>query len=65
MFSLNILCFMSNYSFKGDTLYRLIPSGGIVLFIPRIVLWGDTISWDTGEKETQVKLKTETEHERN
>jgi len=31
---------MSNFSFKGNTLYRLIPSGGIDLFIPRIVLWG-------------------------
>jgi len=34
---------MSNFSFKGYryTLYRLIPSGGIDLFIPpRIVLWG-------------------------
>ena len=26
--------------FKGDTLYRLIPSGGIDLFSPRIVLRG-------------------------
>src|SRR6218665_3440143 len=48
MFSINILCFMSNFSFKGDTLYRLIPSMGIDLFIPRIVLWGDTISRDNG-----------------
>ena len=48
MFSINILCFMSNFSFKGDTLYRLIQSGGIDLFIPRIVLWRDTISRDTG-----------------
>ena len=40
---------MFNFSFKGDTLYRLIPSGEIDLFIPRIVLWGDTISRDTGE----------------
>src|SRR6218665_1194585 len=38
MFSIKILCLMSNLSFKGDTLYRLIPSGGIDLFIPRIVL---------------------------
>jgi len=28
MFSINILCFMYNFSFKGDTLYRLISSGG-------------------------------------
>src|SRR6218665_2061412 len=47
MFSINILRFMSNFSFNGDTLYRAIPSGGIDLFIPRIVLWGDTISRDT------------------
>ena len=40
MFSSNILCFMSSFSFKGDTLYRLILSGGIDLFIPRIVLRG-------------------------
>ena len=33
MFSINILCFMSHSNFKGDTLYRLIPSGGIDLFI--------------------------------
>ena len=26
---------MSNFSFKGDTLHRLIPSGGIDLFIWR------------------------------
>jgi len=25
----NIVCFMSNFSFKGDTPYRLITSGGI------------------------------------
>jgi len=31
---------MSNFSFKGDFLYRLIPSGGIDLFI--------SISRDTG-----------------
>jgi len=48
MFSINILLFMYNFSFKGDTLYRLIPSRGIDLFIPRIVLWKDTISRDTG-----------------
>ena len=34
MFSINILRFMSNFSFKGDTLYRLIPSGVIGLLIP-------------------------------
>src|SRR6218665_4152995 len=28
MFSINILYFMSNFTFKGDTLYRLIPSRG-------------------------------------
>ena len=28
MFNINILYFMSNFSFKADTLYRLIPSGG-------------------------------------
>jgi len=39
---------MYNFSFKGETLYRLIPSGGIDLFIPRIVLWVVTVSWDTG-----------------
>ena len=33
MFSINILCFMFNFSFKGDTLYRLIPSDGIDLLI--------------------------------
>jgi len=27
LFGINILCFMSNFNFKGDTLYRLIPSG--------------------------------------
>src|SRR6218665_3043955 len=43
MFSINVLCFMSNFSFKGDTLYWLIPSGGIDLS-----LCGDKISWDTG-----------------
>jgi len=48
MFSINILCVTSNFSFKEDTLNRLIPSGGIDLFIPRIVLWRDTISRDTG-----------------
>jgi len=40
MFSINILCFMYNFSFKGDTLYRLIPSGGIDLFIPPDSLMG-------------------------
>jgi len=35
MFSINILCFVSNFSFNGDTLYRLIPSGARDLFIPR------------------------------
>src|SRR6218665_107904 len=40
IFSINILCFMSNLSFKGDTLYRLIPSGGIFYSSHRIVLWG-------------------------
>src|SRR6218665_3014083 len=40
MFSINILCFMSNFSFKGDTLYRMIPSGGIDLFIPTDSLIG-------------------------
>src|SRR6218665_1425146 len=44
MFSINILCFMSSFSFNGDTLYRLIPSGGIDLFIPPESLMGDTIS---------------------
>src|SRR6218665_3740975 len=48
MFSINILCFMSNFGFKGDTLYRLIPTGGYIYSSSRIVLWGDTISWDTG-----------------
>jgi len=41
---------MSNFSFKGDTLYRLIPSGAIDLFIPPDSLEGDTISRDTGTK---------------
>jgi len=31
---------MSDYSFKGDTLYRFIPSGGIDLFIPPDSLMG-------------------------
>jgi len=48
MFSINILCFMSNVSFEGDILYRLIPSEGIDLFIPPDSLMGDTISRDTG-----------------
>ena len=48
MFSINILCFISNFSFKGDTLYWLIPSGGIDLFIPPDSLMGETISRDTG-----------------
>ena len=43
---------MYNFSFKGDTLYRLITSGGIDLFIPRIVLWGDTISLDIGKRDS-------------
>jgi len=34
MFSINILRFMPNFIFKEDTLYRLIPSGEIDLFIP-------------------------------
>jgi len=29
MFSINILCVISNFIFKGDTIYRVIPSGGI------------------------------------
>ena len=33
MFSINILCFMSNFSFKGDTLVDSIR--GIDLFVPR------------------------------
>ena len=40
MFSLNILCFMSNFSFKGDPVYRLILSRGIDLFIPPDSLMG-------------------------
>jgi len=39
---------MSNFIFKGDTLYRLISSGGIDLFIPPDSVMGDTISRDTG-----------------
>jgi len=35
---------MSNFGFKGDTLYWLIPPRGIDLFIPRIVLWGYNIT---------------------
>ena len=31
---------MSNFSFMGDTLYRLIPSRGIDLFIPPDSLMG-------------------------
>ena len=31
---------MSNFSFKGGTLYRLIPSAGIDLFIPLDSLMG-------------------------
>jgi len=31
---------MSNFSFKGDALYRLIPSGGIDLFISPDSLMG-------------------------
>src|SRR6218665_247054 len=48
MFSINILGFVSNFSFKWDTLCRLIPSGGIDLFIPPNSVMGDTISRDTG-----------------
>ena len=33
MFNINILDFMYNFGFKGDTLYRFIPSGGIDLII--------------------------------
>jgi len=51
---------MSNFSFKGDTLYRLIPSVGIDLFIPQIVLWGDTISRDTG-----IGIKSTEDHKSN
>src|SRR6218665_4040276 len=40
MFISNILRFMSNFSFKGDTLYRSIPSRGIDLFIPPDSLMG-------------------------
>jgi len=32
---------MSNFCFKGDTLYRLIPSEGIDLFIPPDSLMGE------------------------
>jgi len=42
---------MSNFSFKVNTLYWLIPSGGWTYSSPRIariVLWGGTISRDTG-----------------
>src|SRR6218665_1052843 len=55
MFSSNILCFMSNFSFKGDTLYRSIPSGWIDLFIPPDSLKGDTISRDTGTKQKNAE----------
>ena len=49
MFNINRLCFMSNFSFKVDTLYRIIPSGDrLSLFIPPDSLMGDTISPDTG-----------------
>src|SRR6218665_2619429 len=48
MFSINILGFMSNFNFKGDTVYRLIPSGGIDLFIPPDSRMGDVISRDSG-----------------
>ena len=42
MFSINILCFKSNFSFKGDcnTGASVDSTRGIDLFIPRIVLWG-------------------------
>ena len=39
---------MSNISFKGDTLYRYSPFGGIDLFIHPDSLRGDIISRDTG-----------------
>jgi len=55
MFSINILRFISNFSFKGDTLYRLIPSGVIDLFIPPDSLRGDIISRDTGIKRAIEK----------
>jgi len=41
---------MSNFSLKGDTLCRLIPSAGIDLFIPPDSLMGGTISRDTVSK---------------
>jgi len=49
MFDINIFCFMSNFSFKGDTLYQLIPSGDGLIHLPDSLI-GDTISRDTGAK---------------
>jgi len=49
MFSIKIVCFMFNFSFKGDTLYRLIPSGDRLIHPPDS-LKGDTISRDTGSE---------------
>src|SRR6218665_585821 len=40
MFGINILWLMYNFSFKGDALYRLIPSGEINLLIPPDSLMG-------------------------
>jgi len=59
MFSIDILSFMSNFSFKGGTLYRLIPSWGIDLFIPPDSLMGDTISRDTGRGLVMFPAKSE------
>jgi len=37
---ITILCFMSNFSFKGGILFRRIPFGGIHLFVPPDSLMG-------------------------
>ena len=42
---------MFNFSFKGDILYRLIPSGGIDLFIPGYSYGGYNI---TGHRDRDV-----------
>jgi len=47
MLSINILRFMSNFSFKENTPYRLIPSGDRLIH-PQDSLTGDTISRNTG-----------------
>jgi len=53
MFSINILCLMSNFSSKGNY-SNSIRGDSKLIHTPRIALWGNTVSRDTSNKGLRV-----------